>query len=573
LGAEFGSDTIVALAGRIAALQAVPVRFAWNSGRPNGEGHLGFEGDVLRLSGRVDGRGGGLAVDLRATRAQVLGWQRLGPTRIGLRLRLPAGGGQEGLRLLDFSDATAADRVVGWLPVDGSRASLVRRWYEDRLGPYRKRALGTYVVAAVLAVCYVLQALSARALSFDVPTLLGHGANQPLTMLAGEPWRMLTAVFLHADFGHLLGNLMVLLALGPYVERLYSRPGLIGLFLGAGLVGSATDIFTNFTTVGVGASGAIFGVVGALLAYPIRRPGQLPLASIRVILAVGGLYMVWSLTQGFGQDGINNSAHVSGLVAGFLLGLVLAPPFQQDDRPDLLPLAAVATLLGVLVVCALAVVAGRASDDFRLASLIDQLGSRAADIDRQCAAAGEAARADPAKGRMAYEAACVTDLDGVEAQLRALSPADPRLKAVVAERLATIVSRREGNRGTARLFADIAALQPADEARIEALRGCDAALDRLRDDPPAAISARLRESCIAALDRALGMLDGVRPESPAVRAYRDSSQALWRAERSAYARIDTAVLRGDPRAFESAVDELAAAREAHAERTAQPAPG
>jgi|GEM_PF-2780967 len=567
----FGSDTIAGLAGRIAGMSPAAVRFGWNSGRLNGQGYIGFAGDVLQLQGRTGSDGAGLVVDLRATRAQVLGWQRLSARRIGLRLRAAAGGGQEGLRTLEFSQDADADRLLAWLPGTGTRSSLIRRWYEDRLGPYRRQALATYAISAVIVVCFVLQVVLAGGLSFDTATLYAHGAHLPMQTLAGEPWRMLSAVFLHADFGHLIGNLLTFLLLAPYVERLYGRPGLAAIFLGAGLVGSAADIFSHFSTVAVGASGAVFGVVGALLAYPLRRRGQLPLASMRVILAVGGLYMIWSLKQGFDGEGVNNSAHVSGLIAGFVLGLVLAPPFEIERRSPLLPLAGVGALGVVLLGCGLAFAAGRGSDDYRVARLIETIQSRAKDIDSACQSAQKLAQVDPVAGQAGFEAACVTGLDAIEQQVRGLSPSDQGLRNVVAEQLAQIARRRETNQAAARVFADIARIKPADEARIAALDGCDSALDALDSQPRAVVGRRLREECLGPLDRAIGMLDGAQASSPEAVQYQQRSRSLWQNERQSLASIERAVLGGDAAAFDAAVDTLNAAREEHAASGDSPA--
>ncbi len=564
MASGFGSDTIAGMAGRIAGMSPAAVRFGWNSARLNGQGHIGFSGDVLQLQGRTSGEGDGLVIDLRATRGQVLGWQRLSARRIGLRLRAAAGSGQEGLRMLEFTQDADADRLVAWLPGTGTRSSLIRRWYEDRLGPYRRQALATYAISSVIVACFILQVLRAGGSSFDAATLYAQGANLPMQTLAGEPWRLLSAVFLHGDFGHLIGNLVTFLALAPYVERLYGRPALVAIFLGAGLAGSAADIFSHFSTVAVGASGAVFGVVGALLAYPLRRRGQLPLSSMRVILAVGGLYMIWSLKQGFDGEGVNNSAHVSGLIAGFVLGLVLAPPFEIERRSPLLPLAAVGALGVVVLGCGLAFAAGRGSDDYRVARLIETIQLRSKDIDSACQSAQKVAQADPAAGQAGFEAACVSGLDAIEQQVRALAPSDEGLRSLVAEQLAQIARQRESNRMAARVFADIAIIQPADEARIAALDGCDRALDALESQSRTAVGRRMREDCLGPLDRAIGMLDAVRASTPEALQYQQRSRSLWENERTSLARIERAVLGNDADAFDAAVDALNAARAAHA---------
>lgn len=564
MGNGFGSDTIAGLAGRIATLAPAPVRFAWDARRANGDGHLALDADTLRLSGEIPGRG---RIDFSASRAQVSGWQRLGTTRIGLRLRSAGGRGQEPLRALEFAHPADAERLVAWLPPAATRSSLVRRWYEERLGPYRREAWATYAIAAVLAACYLVQALKAGGLAFDAPTLLAQGANYPPQTLAGEGWRLLSAMFLHADFGHLLGNLVTFLALAPYVERLYGRAALPALFAGAGLAGSAMDLWTNYGIVAVGASGAVFGVVGALLAYPLRRPGQLPLGSIRAILAFGGLYTAWSLKQGFDGIGVNNSAHVTGLAAGFALGMALAPPFERERRPAWLPLAAAGALLLVLLGCAVAIAAARRGDDFRLSRLVAELDARAADLDSACQSAAKLAQRDAAAGAAAYDAACVRAVADIESRLLALSPRDPGLRAQRAEQLAALARRRASNAGVAAQFADLAALQPADAVRGAALEACTGALDALDAAGAARTVRTLREDCVGGLDRALALLDAARPARPDTLRWLHASRALWRAEREGFARVTRAVERGDVDGFQRAIGDIEAARTAFAAAT------
>ncbi len=545
----------------------VAVRFAWNGSRLTGRGHLGFDGESLRLSGTLRG---GAPIDLNATRAQVSGWQRISAQRIGLRLREAGGNDQLPLRALEFERGSDAERLVAWLPGTASRSSLVRRWYEERLGPYRREALASYAIAAVLLACFVLQAVNGGALTFDAQRLFTQGANLPSSTLSGESWRLLTAVFLHADFGHLLGNLVTLVALAPYVERLYGRPALFAVFLGAGLAGSAVDLFTNFSVVAVGASGAVFGVLGALLSYPLRRRGQLPLASMRAILALGGLYVAWSLKQGLDTAGINNSAHVSGLVAGLVLGLLLAPPFERERRPPTLALAAAGALLLVMAGSAVAVAVARGSDNYRMVQVLSGLGARARALDGTCQAATSRLRSDPRDGRDDYEAACVAPLDAVEAELRRLAPGDAALALQVAEQLARIARRRDANRALVASVGDVADRQPAEAARADALAACERAL-RLLDGPtPADAAPRLREACVGGFDRALDLLAKAPARSPEALRRQHAARTLWRAEREAYARMERAVTATDAAAFEHAVDALDQARSAHAVATRTP---
>jgi hypothetical protein len=142
----------------------------------------------------------------------------------------------------------------------------------------------------------------------------------------------------------------------------------------------------------------------------------------------------------------------------------------------------------------------------------------------------------------------------------------------VAEQLARIARRRDANRTVATLVDDIAAIQPADEARVDALRGCDAALATLDNGSARSAGELLRAQCITPLDRAIGMLDAGTAASPEALRYQHAARILWRSERDAFASMERALAQGDASAFDSAVDALNAARAAHAAATGRNIP-
>ena len=140
----------------------------------------------------------------------------------------------------------------------------------------------------------------------------------------GEYWRFLTAAFMHAGFGHLLSNMMLLVCAGPILERALGPLKYLILYLGAGIGGNALSCMRRLISghsdvVAVGASGAIFGIIGALLWIVIKNKGRYK------TLNSGGLaFMIAvNLIYGFTTSGIDNGAHLGGLAVGFLLGLML----------------------------------------------------------------------------------------------------------------------------------------------------------------------------------------------------------------------------------------------------------
>lgn len=138
----------------------------------------------------------------------------------------------------------------------------------------------------------------------------------------GEIWRIVTAVFLHGGFLHLLFNMFSLFLFGPELEKIVGKARFITIYLIAGIVGNmATFLIQPPYYASLGASGAIFGIFGAFgaLIYYTRR--TMPMLR-QMILPI----IVISVIMTFLQSNVNATAHIGGLVAGFILGLVFLHP-------------------------------------------------------------------------------------------------------------------------------------------------------------------------------------------------------------------------------------------------------
>ena len=135
----------------------------------------------------------------------------------------------------------------------------------------------------------------------------------------GAPWELLTAMFTHVEIWHLGFNMLVLYTLGPQLEAVLGRARYLAVYLVSGLAGGALVLWAGSVHGGtVGASGAIFGLMGALLVLALRVHGD-----VRGILTWIGINFVITFLFGF----ISWQAHVGGFVAGLLLGaaVVYAP--------------------------------------------------------------------------------------------------------------------------------------------------------------------------------------------------------------------------------------------------------
>jgi len=219
------------------------------------------------------------------------------------------------------------------------------------------------LAAANIGIWILTVALGASPLDPSAQWLFEHGGNMGAATLAGEPWRLFTSMFLHSGVLHLAMNMLGLLGGGQLIERLFGRVGFTAIYVIAGLAGSlASALRPDAGIVSVGASGAIFGVLGAVGAYYVlhrERVDQSTLNELKGLLAC----VAYNVIFGLQQSGIDMYAHTGGFVGGLLCGLALA---RGHDRPPLR--RAVATgVLGVAAVIAAAFVVPVPVDEDRAA--------------------------------------------------------------------------------------------------------------------------------------------------------------------------------------------------------------
>jgi membrane associated rhomboid family serine protease len=150
--------------------------------------------------------------------------------------------------------------------------------------------------------------------------LLAAGAMVPVLVARGEWWRLITAMFLHAGALHLALNAFGLLIFGGLIEETLGRARFVALYLVTGFVASAVSFaFSAPNVAGVGASGAVFGMLGVWLAYNLRRRSlALARANLQWALMLVGINLVFGLAV----PGIDNAAHLGGLAAGVLGGMI-----------------------------------------------------------------------------------------------------------------------------------------------------------------------------------------------------------------------------------------------------------
>ncbi|MBS0338274.1 MAG: rhomboid family intramembrane serine protease [Proteobacteria bacterium] len=179
---------------------------------------------------------------------------------------------------------------------------------------------------------------------------LRWGANFGPITKDGEWWRLLACTFLHFGLVHLAMNMWALWGAGGLVERLYGNLAFLAIYLFAGLTGSFASLYWNADkVVSVGASGAIFGVYGALAAYVLREPGSVPKSVLKSLTNSTIAFIGYSIFLGVMVSAIDNAAHAGGLAGGFALAWVLARPLAPRAPLGAGRAAAAAAVAGISV--------------------------------------------------------------------------------------------------------------------------------------------------------------------------------------------------------------------------------
>ena len=159
---------------------------------------------------------------------------------------------------------------------------------------------------------------------------LAWGANFGPATQDGQWWRLATAMFLHFGVLHLALNMWALWDVGRLVERLYGRLRFSALYLGSGVAGNLLSLVVQGNrAVSGGASGAIFGLYGALLVFLWRERKHVDRREFRWLFGAATVFTLLTLIMGHFVPGIDNAAHIGGLLTGALLGRVLARPWAH----------------------------------------------------------------------------------------------------------------------------------------------------------------------------------------------------------------------------------------------------
>ncbi|WP_313952615.1 rhomboid family intramembrane serine protease [Accumulibacter sp.] len=259
-------------------------------------------------------------------------WAGINPSKPTLGLSAFSPADQE--RLLD---AVRRRHRLAIGAIDSEPGATGNELREKREFQERIRALQPYtwathaLIGANILIWLATLFYGAEVARTPAETLLLWGGNAASEVQKGEWWRLLSAIFLHGSLVHLAMNMLGLYTAGMTVERIYGPRLLLIIYLGSGLLGSALSLhFAAQQAVSVGASGAVFGVAGALLVAVLQHRDKLPRSFSKQTQAGIGFFVLYSLVQGFGHNGIDNAAHVGGLLAGCLAAFILPKRFDLD---------------------------------------------------------------------------------------------------------------------------------------------------------------------------------------------------------------------------------------------------
>ncbi|MCP4269697.1 MAG: rhomboid family intramembrane serine protease [Candidatus Brocadiaceae bacterium] len=180
---------------------------------------------------------------------------------------------------------------------------------------------------------FILMAVSGvNILLPDNDSLINWGANFRPVTLEGEWWRLLTSCFLHIGIFHLFMNMYALLYIGVLLEPHLGRTRFTAAYLLTGIAASITSLWWHELTISAGASGAIFGIYGVFLA--MLTTNLIEKSARKSLLTSIGIFVVYNLLYGM-KDGIDNAAHIGGLISGLMIGYSFYPTLKKPDLPNL----------------------------------------------------------------------------------------------------------------------------------------------------------------------------------------------------------------------------------------------
>lgn len=245
-----------------------------------------------------------------------------------------------------LKDTSGIDLIINVTKDINEKTEKENKVYERTFKP--KKIIFTYILimACVLmfGICCIFDGIDALR-SITNYTALKMGANFAPLIRQGEIWRVITYMFLHASLLHLIVNMYSLYALGASVENFLGRWKFIVVYLVSGICGGLLSAATGSNTISVGASGAIFGLAGALLYFGYHYRTYLGEAIKKQIIPI----ILINLLIGYLIAGIDNFGHIGGLIGGILCTMALGIDGKSKTFEKINGMICLLAFMGILI--------------------------------------------------------------------------------------------------------------------------------------------------------------------------------------------------------------------------------
>ncbi len=222
---------------------------------------------------------------------------------------------------------TTKDKVCPYCDTPVGPRAVDLRGAGDLLGGLIPSA--QFATVTILTACvgmYLVTMLASQKVG-EVNALIRYGAALPEGVFGGQWWRLITAGFLHGNLMHIGFNLWALMDVGRHAEEVYGAKRMVVIYI-ASTVGGFLLSMLRGTTLTVGASAGLFGLIGAMIALGLRHKWSAEASAIKAFYLRWAIYgLLWGLLPFFRVD---NAAHIGGLLTGLALGYVAGTPREFD---------------------------------------------------------------------------------------------------------------------------------------------------------------------------------------------------------------------------------------------------
>ncbi|MBE6156903.1 MAG: rhomboid family intramembrane serine protease [Firmicutes bacterium] len=225
-----------------------------------------------------------------------------------------------------FKKTDNLDKIINVTEDINRKTETENKKYENIFKP--KRIIVTKIL---IAICIAMYFVSLFLTDNFASSLIILGANNRGLVLSGEFYRLITSAFLHGSIAHLLVNMYSLWVIGSQVETYLGKVQYLVIYLLSALMGSLFSIVFLETSLSVGASGAIFGLMGSLLYFGYHYRLYLSNALTGQIIPI----IILNLILGFTMSGIDNAAHIGGLIGGYLATMIVGIKYKSTKRDNI----------------------------------------------------------------------------------------------------------------------------------------------------------------------------------------------------------------------------------------------